>query len=48
MLALSDPQRLSVLVGHDDQTWALAISVLVGAIDDVVREVEACVRASDA
>ncbi len=35
---------LSILVGHDDQTWDIAAQLPVDTIQDVVREVEASVR----
>ncbi|MEV0291875.1 hypothetical protein AB0H36_47825 [Kribbella sp. NPDC050820] len=31
----------TIMIGHDDETWDLAISVPLGLVDDLVRQVEA-------
>ena len=33
---------LSILVGHDDQTWDIAVSLPLDTIDDIRREIAAC------
>ena len=35
---------LSILVGHDDQTWDIAAQLPIHTIEDVVREVEASAK----
>ena len=37
----SDGAAATIMIGHDDETWDLAISVPLGLVDDVVRQVEA-------
>lgn len=36
----SDGETATIMIGHDDETWDLAISVPVGIVDDLVRQVE--------
>jgi hypothetical protein len=36
--------RVSVLVGHDDQTWDFGVSFPMAALDEVLRAVEAAGR----
>lgn len=36
----SDGETATIMIGHDAETWDLAISVPVGIVDDLVREVE--------
>jgi hypothetical protein len=38
----SERQSLSILVGHDDQTWDIALQFPLETIDMVVQEVGAC------
>jgi|SRR3972149_7873913 len=35
---------LSILVGHDDQTWDIALQLPLETIDAVVHEVDVCAR----
>jgi hypothetical protein len=37
-----DNQGLSILVGHDDQTWDIAVSLPLDTIDVIRREIAAC------
>ena len=36
----SDGEAATIMIGHDDETWDLAISVPLGLVDDLVRQVE--------
>jgi hypothetical protein len=36
----SDGEAVTIMIGHDDETWDLAISVPVGLVDDLVRQVK--------
>lgn len=33
-------ETATIMIGHDDETWDLAISVPLGIVDDLVRQVE--------
>ncbi|HEX5997196.1 MAG TPA: hypothetical protein VFY84_18815 [Jiangellales bacterium] len=35
----SDGHVATIVVGHDEETWDLAVSVPVGIVDDLVRQV---------
>lgn len=36
----SDGKTATILVGHDDETWDVAVTVPVEVIDDLVRQVD--------
>jgi hypothetical protein len=36
----SDGEAATIMIGHDDETWDVAISVPLGIVDDLVRQVE--------
>jgi hypothetical protein len=36
----SDGQAATIMIGDDDETWGLAVSVPLGIVDDLVRQVE--------
>lgn len=36
----SDGEAATIMIGHDDETWDLAISVPLGIVDDLVRQIE--------
>jgi len=36
----SDGKTATIMVGHDDETWDIAISVPVQLVDDLVRQVD--------
>ena len=36
-----DPDRMSILVGEDDQSWDIAVQVPIATIDEVLREIGA-------
>ena len=35
----SDGDTATIMVGHDDETWDLAVSIAVEVVDDLVRQV---------
>jgi len=37
--ALSGDADCSILIGHDDETWDIAV-IPIGAVDEILREVE--------
>ena len=36
----SDGEAVTIMIGQDDETWDLALSVPVGLVDDLVRQVK--------
>jgi hypothetical protein len=36
--------RVSILVGHDDETWDFGVSVPLATFEEILREVEALAR----